>query len=203
MMVKLTYKYINTLLEYNSNTGDLIWKITLSSSAPKGTKAGHLNKDGYIEIGIDRKLYYAHRLAWLLYYKKWPKKRIDHKDRIRHHNWIKNLRDRTQSLNNRNTGNWKSNTSGIKGVSWSKLHEKWEVYITVKEKRKYLGLYKDFNAAVYARYEEEEKYNWSKSDKMSPAKQYCIDNQLIVLVKIKKKTKISLDIGLNMCYNRL
>ena len=52
----------------------------------------------------------------------------------------------------------KRNTSGHKGVSWSKQHKKWETYITFQGKRKHLGLYADKQDAIKARLKAEEEY---------------------------------------------
>jgi len=50
------------------------------------------------------------------------------------------------------------NTSGFKGVSWSKRSKKWEVYITFKGEKKNLGMFKNKQDAINARKEAEEKY---------------------------------------------
>lgn len=52
----------------------------------------------------------------------------------------------------------KNNTSGIKGVTWNKNHKKWEAYISIHGKRKYLGNYDDLEEAQQARQLAEEKY---------------------------------------------
>lgn len=44
----------------------------------------------------------AHRLAWLYVHGEWPQREIDHKDNVRHHNWIGNLRDVSHSVNMQN-----------------------------------------------------------------------------------------------------
>ena len=51
-----------------------------------------------------------------------------------------------------------NNTSGQKGVCWSKRNKKWKSYITVKGKNIYLGYYADKQDAINARLEAEEKY---------------------------------------------
>ena len=51
-----------------------------------------------------------------------------------------------------------NNTSGVKGVSWNKRNGKWEAYISLKNKRKWLGCFSDKQDAVNARKEAEEKY---------------------------------------------
>ncbi len=188
MKNRITYKRANKLLNYNPKTGIITWKETRSPKVVSGDTAGYKCYRGYIRIVIDYNIYLAHRLAWLLYYKKWPKYDIDHKDRIKHHNWKSNLRKSSKKHNARNTGNLKNNTSGIKGVSLHKKAEKWMSYIKVDRNRIYLGLFEDFDDAVLARYEKENELGWHKADKMSPAYKYCLENGLIpILVRIKKK----------------
>lgn len=51
-----------------------------------------------------------------------------------------------------------NNTSGVKGVSWSKSRQLWETYIQIHGKRINLGRYADFTEAVKVRKEAEEKY---------------------------------------------
>ena len=52
----------------------------------------------------------------------------------------------------------KNNTSGIKGVTWNKNHKKWEAYISIHRKRKYLGNYDDLEEAQHARLAEEKYF---------------------------------------------
>lgn len=44
-----------------------------------------------------------------------------------------------------------TNTSGVQGVSWSKVTNKWAVYIGYKKRRAYLGSYEDFEDAIKVR----------------------------------------------------
>ncbi len=48
----LTQKYIKSILDYNSNTGNLIWKRQ-KSHAKKGNIAGWVNPNNTMQIGID------------------------------------------------------------------------------------------------------------------------------------------------------
>ena len=50
------------------------------------------------------------------------------------------------------------NTSGVTGVTWFKRDSKWMAQIIVDGKHIHLGYYNDFNKAVEARKEAEEKY---------------------------------------------
>lgn len=52
----------------------------------------------------------------------------------------------------------KNNTSGYKGVCWSKYHNKWQAYIQLHNKRVQLGYFDNIEDAVKARVDGEEKY---------------------------------------------
>ena len=69
-----------------------------------------------------------------------------------------NLRIATRSQNIANKGLMSSNTSGVTGVTWNKNKEKWEANISTNCKRIYLGSYSNFEDAVKARKQAEEKY---------------------------------------------
>jgi hypothetical protein len=69
-----------------------------------------------------------------------------------------NLRVATYSENNFNMRTSKSNTSGCKGVSMDKRSGKWEVYIGINYKRKFLGYFSEFEDAVKARKDAEMVY---------------------------------------------
>lgn len=51
-----------------------------------------------------------------------------------------------------------NNTSGKKGVCWSKREKKWQSEIMIKGKSIFLGYYADKQDAINARLEAEEKY---------------------------------------------
>lgn len=51
-----------------------------------------------------------------------------------------------------------NNTSGVKGVSWCRKRRKWEAYISVHNKRIYLGRFFTKEAAIAARKNAEEIY---------------------------------------------
>ena len=52
----------------------------------------------------------------------------------------------------------KRNTSGVTGVDWSKTRNLWRARIHFKRKEILLGYYTNFDDAVKARKEAEEKY---------------------------------------------
>jgi hypothetical protein len=69
-----------------------------------------------------------------------------------------NLRPATNSEQNQNKGMYRNNISGIKGVGWDTLHQKWRAYIGVNRKTIYLGLFEDKNEAIKTRLRAELKY---------------------------------------------
>jgi hypothetical protein len=83
---------------------------------------------------------------------------IDHKDNNGLNNRKSNLRICTQQENTRNCKKSKSNKSGIIGVYWNKSSNKWVSEITISYKNIRLGYFENFDDAVQARKEAEEKY---------------------------------------------
>jgi HNH endonuclease len=78
----------------------------------------------------------------------------DHRDGDGLNNRLSNLRRVNRPQNNYNTGIWQTNTSGYKGVSWSKVMRKWRAYIGGAGRngnRRELGYFDDINDAVKAR----------------------------------------------------
>jgi hypothetical protein len=61
-------------------------------------------------------------------------------------------------LCNLNAKTRKDNKSGYKGVFFDKRDNLWVAYITISKKRVYLGWFKDYEKAVKARKEAEDKY---------------------------------------------
>jgi hypothetical protein len=75
---------------------------------------------------------------------------IDHIDGNGLNNTRKNLRICTNSQNRMNTGKQKNNTSGFKGVIFSKADKKWVALIYVGGKQVYLGSYQNKEIAYKA-----------------------------------------------------
>lgn len=103
--------------------------------------AGTIRSDGYVCINVSGKIHLAHRLAWLYVHGEFPENVIDHINRVTGDNSLKNLRACTRSENMRNTGKRCSNTSGFKGVHWSKCANKWQAKIGCRGKTLHLGLF--------------------------------------------------------------
>lgn len=112
----LTVERLKQVLNYNSNTGEFTWIISLSRRVKIGEKAGTYRNNGYNKINIDGNSYFSHRLAWLYVYGIWPKENIDHINNIPDDNRIKNLREATQSQNNMNRASYGNKVCIAKGV---------------------------------------------------------------------------------------
>ena len=82
---------------------------------------------------------------------------VDHIDHNGTNNKKENLRTVTHSQNAMNMANYKNNGT-IHGVNWNEEAKLWIVEIWANKKRIYLGNYDDYEIAVKARKEAEEKY---------------------------------------------
>ena len=90
---------------------------------------------------------------------------IDHINHKRDDNRLVNLRLVTRIENQRNMSISKRNSSGFVGVSWSKVHNKWEVRIGVGNGTKdmYCGRYDSIDDAVAARKKAELDVGYHKN----------------------------------------
>lgn len=79
----------------------------------------------------------------------------DHKNRDGLDNRRENIRVVSRTQNNYNLGLKKNNTSGYRGISWSKHDKRWRAYIGGSKTREELGHYKTIEEAVIARKEAE------------------------------------------------
>lgn len=140
--------------------GFLIWKKKTHASAnntPLNMKAGTKDFNGYMNIGINNKIYKEHRLVYLYHFGFIPKI-IDHINRNKEDNRIENLRECTHSQNKMNQGLKSNNTSGVVGVNFDLRRNNWYARITIKGNVKYLGSYKDIEEAKKVRFNAERKY---------------------------------------------
>lgn len=148
MASRLTKKQITAVLRYDSESGGLYWKKTLSNRAVAGSKAGTVRKDGYLRVTVFGKGHYVHSLVFLICKGRWPRKGacLDHRNGNPSDNRIRNLREATGSQNQFNRGKQINNTSGFKGVS-RVPSGRWVARINVC---KYLGIFETPQAAAAA-----------------------------------------------------
>lgn len=142
---------VNSLLDYDPDTGLFFWREFRNPLAKKGDIAGTLNKyTKYVVIAIDSISYPAHRLGFYMYYSRWPNGEIDHINHIRSDNRIVNLREVSRKGNMRNKTKSKRNSTGHTGV-YKTTAGNWIARITVDGVVHNLGTYKTLEEAVKAR----------------------------------------------------
>lgn len=83
---------------------------------------------------------------------------VDHKNLDKLDNRKENLRICSASQNNMNKKIQMNNTSGIRGISWHKIHNKWQSSISINGKTIYLGIFSNISDAIKFRQEAETKY---------------------------------------------
>lgn len=145
----LTAERLRELLHYDPLTGVFTW---IAKSHPgvcvkPGDQAGYVAQDGYLRIGIDRRYYKGHELAWFFVHGSRPAFRLDHENRVPTDNWIKNLRQATPSQNCANKRS-KLMASGTRGT-WP-VNDKWAAAVHKDQKRHYLGRFGSVKEAAIA-----------------------------------------------------
>lgn len=145
--MNLTYEEAHRLFLYNPDTGIITRKVQ-RRKYKKGSQVGGLNNYGYLMTRISGEDVSVHRLAWFMTHGVWPVE-LDHKDRVRHNNRLKNLREATRSVNCHNRASW--GEVPAKGVC--KHGNKFKARVTVNGKRLYLGLFDTLELAVKAQKE--------------------------------------------------
>ncbi len=104
----------------------------------------------YIRLKVDGKHYLAHRLAFLYMLGRWPIDQVDHENGNGMDNRWSNLRGSTNSQNKANRTKQSNNTSGHKGVYWSKVNKRFYASIKHNGKNHYLGCFADIEPAIVA-----------------------------------------------------
>jgi hypothetical protein len=136
----MTADELRNLLVYDPSTGHFTWKQRVAKCIQIGSIAGNTNKIGYVTIGLRKKVYKAHRLAWLYIHGEWPDGLIDHINGDKSDNRLVNLRVVNETGNSENVRKPnKRNKSGFMGVIW--FQNKWRANITINRKTKWLGDY--------------------------------------------------------------
>lgn len=142
----LTQERLLEFLDYNPDSGLFTWRVYRNRDARQGDIAGHVatitGGRKYIRIRIDRRQYFAQRLAWLYMMGAWPDWLIDHADNDGLNNRWLNLRQATVSQNSANRKRARLNTTGFKGATLLKSGtRRYQAQITVRGNAKYLGVY--------------------------------------------------------------
>lgn len=159
---------LRQLLEYNANTGSLVWRDRAADDFPNLSpdKAGKAAKhwrsmyagkevgssgEGYIRLTIDGVHYYAQRVIWKLVHGTDPIE-VDHINGQKSDNRLCNLRDVSHQVNGRNRQLYANNKSGVIGISFHPRDKVWSARISIGGSvDKHLGSFKTKEEAIAAR----------------------------------------------------
>ena len=121
-------------------------------------EAGSVNKilNRHV-VGLNGILFYRYHIVWAIHHGEW-KIGLDHENRNSLDDRIGNLRPATKTQNGWNRGLMSTNTSGVKGVSWSEAAHKWQATIRINGRSIGLGYYSDIEDARQAYEEAASKY---------------------------------------------
>ena len=171
--MSISQEYLKSIINYNPESGAMTWKFRSPTSRKNkhfnaiwgGKEAGKtdVTKTGskYKRITIDKRSYATHRLAFLYMLGYFPVE-VDHNDRDGLNNSWNNLSESTRPENMLNKSRYKSNTSGVTGVSWHKREQKWSARITVEGKRVTLGSFDNIEDAESIVKSERIKHGYTK-----------------------------------------
>lgn len=126
----------------HDGSGNLVWlkKPRARSNRVKiGALAGAIASNGYRYVGFDRQSFLAHRVVFALVYGRWPIGNVDHANGDALDNRPSNLRECTQAQNAANSCRPRNNTSGLKGVSFSKERGRFRASIKANGIARHIG----------------------------------------------------------------
>lgn len=146
----LTAEQARAALSYDPETGEMRHLRSQLAGEVAGYAWGGKNGVGYRGVTIYGKSHFAHRIAWLIFYGRWPEGHIDHINGDKSDNRLVNLREVPVWLNQHNRGVRRDSASGIKGV-WQLAPDKWRAFIQVRGKTKVLGHFRTKEEAAAAR----------------------------------------------------
>jgi hypothetical protein len=138
---RISVEEIEKFLAYDPLSGVFTWKVNRPYGVKAGDIAGSLDKNGYRLISLLNVQYYAHRLAWVVVYRVWPKGVVDHIFGGNDYNSIANLRDATQRVNCQNT--YRHRQGKLLGTTKNKVNLKkpWVSQANINGKKIFLGRY--------------------------------------------------------------
>lgn len=147
--------YILDHFSYDPFTGLITREKWSKGSKAPGTVVGAPSPSGtgkdYLVMMVNKRRYYAHRVAWLLMTGEQPPKEVDHIDGNGLNNKWDNLRKADRSSNMKNCRKHRNGNPLMMGISKRPENGKYRARITVNGKTITLGTFSNYVDAVEAR----------------------------------------------------
>jgi len=150
----------------DNDTGQIFWRERDNKSFNSrfaGKEAGTVTVAGYRSVCLRKRLWFVHRVVWLLHYGENPNGEIDHIDGNKLNNRIQNLRCVTHAQNMKNLRINSANKTGVAGVCFDNSRALWLASIRVGGKHKNLGRFATMADAAEARAKAEEKMGFHQN----------------------------------------
>ena len=148
--------------KFELKNGSLYWRSN-RKAALVGQRAGADHVKGYRQIYYDGKYFLEHQLIWAMKYGYFPKQ-LDHINSNKQDNRIENLREATNSQNQKNTKTRITSKSGVKNVKWILHMKKWQVRLRVNKTPKIVGYFDDLELAELVAIEARNKFHGKYSN---------------------------------------
>jgi hypothetical protein len=137
----MMYRHQILPLQYDPDTGKMHWTEEKTRLIPIGAEAGWIDSHGRWKVGHLNNIYSRSLLAWEMFYGEAPNM-IAHVNRIKDDDRIVNLINVGSYDNMRNHRPYTGVKSGVEGVCWNSVKNRWAVNLE-KEGTSHWGGYHD------------------------------------------------------------
>lgn len=163
--MSISQNELKDLFSYDPLSGFLCWKNGRSNMV-KGSRAGCVNKSGYMIITINSKSYRLSRVIWIFMFGSIPDGfYIDHINGNKTDNRLCNLRVVSNKQNQENRPAPRNTTSGYRGVNWHSSYKKWMARICHNKKRETIGFF-DTAEEAYQAYKNRALQIYTHADRL-------------------------------------
>ncbi len=141
---ELTPEYLQSILQYDKDTGALWWRHDGWGERPHkaGTRAERAGSNGYLRVSIQGRVMAAHRVAWAIATGFMPSGQMDHINGDKTDNRLANLRDVDATINSENKRvAYSNNRCGLLGASFDKSTGRYMARVYSAGKRHFIGLF--------------------------------------------------------------